>query len=281
MLDYYYASFPGASRLLPSELGLFVMAAIVVGIAFTLASGRSVDDPSQARSVARYLGAITILTLFVTLFAAFGAVNALSDLLVNHRDRARDLESQAQAALEDDFVSYSSLGEGSSLPLADGIFDFSTERNNDANFAFAVASGLVALTTGAVLVVHLRWRRRLGEHDDTAPVTDAVFRTVSLTVCFVTALVAAIALTSLGFAVFEIVAPGVAIGGKSSVVRAEGISEAISFGLLLVAAIVLFVVAWRRARPAALARRSEPSPTSDDGSPPSQLSAPATGPATT
>jgi hypothetical protein len=79
-------SFTGAGTL-PSELGVFITIAVFVAVIAVLLAGRWAQDREGVRPVARYLGAITLFTLFVTLFASFAVVHAATDLMVNHDDR--------------------------------------------------------------------------------------------------------------------------------------------------------------------------------------------------
>jgi hypothetical protein len=232
------AGLPGIGSPFPTELGIFITAAIIVAVALVLGSGRGAPDPGHVAPVARYVGAIALLTFFVALFAGFSAVYALTDLVVNHSDRSSEYRRALRS--EDLFSSYS---EPVNLPVAQTEFNFSAERDNDANYSAAVASGLVALTAAGICVLHLRARRRF---DQTAPAVAGVERVARLGVCFVTALTIAIAVTSVGFAIFEIAAPGIAIGGDADVGRAEGISELLAFGALGLAALLAFRGSWRR-----------------------------------
>jgi len=230
--------FGGGVSSLPSELGIFVSGALIVAIIAVLFAGRS-DDRPNARPAARYLGAVGLLTLFVSLFAAFGAVNALTDLIVDHESRYDSYNA-----------SYDQGGDtGILLPVAPRLFDFSTDPSNNTNYAAAVASGLVALTTGGIFFVHARARRRFmdGPNGKTESAV-RVDRTYHYGRCFVAALVISVALTSVGFGLFELVAPGIAIGGSAKVVRAEGISEMLSFGLLALAAVLVFLRSWNTVR---------------------------------
>jgi hypothetical protein len=243
-----YDSVPGlGNNPFPSELGVFLTASVIVVVALILAAGRGAEDPEHHLPVARYLGAVVVLTFFVALFAGFSTVYSLTDLMVNHTDRSAEWRREQR---QSDFASGTTQVN---LPVAETQFDFSAERNNDANYSAAVASGLVALTAAGVCAGHLRARRRI---DRDAPAVRSVGRVARLGVCFVTALTAAVAVTSVGFAIFEIAAPGIAIGGNANVGRAEGISEALSFGVLAIAALLVFRSSWRRARPP----RPEPAP---------------------
>jgi hypothetical protein len=236
--DLITSGLPGFNSPFPAELGVFLSVAILVTVALVLGSGRG-PDADHTTVVARYLGAVIVITFFVMLFAAFSSAFALTDLVVNHTDRS------AEYRREQNREDISIGGPSVALPVADTQYDFSAERNNDANYSAAAASGFVAIGAALIWLLHRRWQRRLPA---TAGV-DSVDRVARLGICFVTALTIAVAFTSVAFGIFEIIAPGVAIGGKTHVGRAEGVSEAISFGLLGIAALGAFVTSWRRVRP--------------------------------
>ena len=237
---------PGLGSPFPTELGIFLSVAILVTVALVLGAGRG-PDPDHVAPLARYFGAVIVVTFFVALFAAFSTAFALTDLVVNHTDRSAELRREQNSG--DEFYTDTA---GVVLPVADTEFDFSAERNNDANYSAAAASGFVAITAATVWLLHLRWRRRLPN----TPAVTSVERVARLGVCFVTALTAAVAFTSVAFGIFEIIAPGIAIGGDAGVGRAEGISEALSFGLLGIVALLAFRGSWKRVGP----RRPRPEP---------------------
>lgn len=234
----------GFGGIFPSEVTFFISTALLVAIIAILFAGRSDDDRTGVRPVARYLAAIGIFTLFVTLFATFGAVQSLTDLVVDHEARF----DEYSAIYSSDAVVYE--GGEVFLPVGYTLYDFSSDPTNDSNYSAAVASGLIALTTGAVFALHARFRRRLmeGEHARSESAI-RVDRTYHAGRCFVAALVVAVALTSVGFGLFEILAPGIAVGGDADVVRAEGISEMLSFGVLTVASLLIFIRSWRQVSP--------------------------------
>jgi hypothetical protein len=226
---------------LPSELGMFITAALAVAVIGVLLAGRLEADPDRARPIARYLGTICVFTLFVTLFAAFGVVHSLTDLVVNHEDRF----DYYAAYYEGDVVAIE--GEGTYLPIGYTVFDFSTETKNDGNYTAAFASGLVALTTGFVFMLHARWRRRLMSGPrGSSEAALRVDRAYHLGVCGVSALVAALSVTSAGFGAFEIIAPGVALGEGADITQAEGVSELLSWGVLGLASVLIFLRNWHR-----------------------------------
>jgi hypothetical protein len=226
----------------PADLGIFVSGALVLAVIVILLSGGG-DDRARVRPAARYMAAIGIFTLFVTLFAAFGAVHALTDLIVDHQSRFDSYNSYS-----DEEVSFES--EGTFFPLGYNIYDFSSESENNGNYAVAVASGLVAMTTGAIFLFHARARRRLmdkrGARAESAIRVDRAYHAAR---CGIAALVAGVAVTAVGFGIFEIIAPGIALGPGAKVTRAEGISEALSFGVLAASAGLIFLRSWNALRP--------------------------------
>jgi hypothetical protein len=227
----------------PADLGIFVSSALVLAVIAILLSGGG-EDRARVRPAARYLGVIGLFTLFVSLFASFGAVHAMTDLIVDHQARF----DEYSAVYEDEFAPIE--GEGTFFPLGYNLYEFSTQAENDGNYAVAVASGLVAITTGLIFGFHARARRRLmeGPNGGSDPAV-RIDRAYHASRCGIAALVAGVALTSAGFGIFEIIAPGIALGPGAKITRAEGISEALSFGLLAAAALLIFVRSWNKISP--------------------------------
>ncbi len=228
----------------PNELHTLLWIVLAVAISTTLVAGRSEPDPTNVRTLGRYLAAMSLLTLFVSIFAIFGAVHALTDMMVDHSDRARQTRADDQGSFA--LLGYSS---GVDLPVPSPIFDFSGERNLDANVSAAVASALVASTTGGLFVFHRRWRRRVmrGDRLRNGPLA-RVDRAYHYGACFVSGLILAFAYTGAGFAVFQIAAPSTAIGGDADVGRMEGVSELIAFVVLIGLAFAVFRGCWRHLR---------------------------------
>ena len=99
-----------------------------------------------------------------------------------------------------------------------------------------------------VFFFHARWRRRLASAATSpADAVARVDRAYHYGVCFVSAITAAVGAASAGFGIFELLAPGVAVGGNAKVVRGEGIAELAAFGALALVSILVFRSSWRRA----------------------------------
>jgi uncharacterized protein DUF5671 len=243
MFNDFFGTVRNGNGNFPTDLEIFVTAAILVAIGAVLVAGRRAEDPRSLRPAARYLSAICLLTLFVSLFAAFGTMQALTDLVVNHTARLQQTKADVKAENTDNF---SGLSTGVFLPVGNAIFDFSAEPNNDSNYAAAMASGLVAITAGGVFFLHARWRKRLARAEDVPGAVMRVDRAYNYGVCFVAAITVAVGVTSAGFGLFEVIAPGVAIGGNTSVAKATGLAELAAFGALAIVAALVFVVSWRR-----------------------------------
>jgi len=244
MFSDFFGTVGNGNGNFPTDLEIFVTAAVLVAIGAVLVAGRRAEDPRSLRPAARYLSAICLLTLFVSLYAGFGTMQALTDLVVDHTARLKETKAEAKAENSDNF---SGLSTGVFLPVGNAIFDFSAEPNNDSNYAAAMASGLVAITAGGVFLLHARWRKRLARAEDVpGGAVVRVDRAYNYGVCFVAAITAAVGVTSAAFGIFEVVAPGVAIGGDTQVAKATGLAELAAFGALAIVAALLFVVSWRR-----------------------------------
>jgi hypothetical protein len=224
---------------LPDELGLFVPAALLVGIIAVLIAGRRDAAGGEDRVGARYVCAISLLTLFVALYAAFGAVSALIDLVVDHQDRAAALEKLSKQ----EYGPVPSYGAGGAVTsLGFDVQSYQYSKNNDANYDAAVATGLAALTAAAVFVYHRRRRMAMVGARGFAGSSGAVVnRTYLQGVKFVAALTVALAAAAALYGIWKICAPGIAGALDADVGRAEGVSSFLSSGLLAVAAALIFL----------------------------------------
>jgi len=227
--------FPSSS--LPDELGMFIPIALVVGVIAILVVGRRDAGSSADRVGARYMGAVSLLTLFVALFAAYAAAQALTDLVVDHRDRVEANEKQFESEYP---ISANGAVFDNTFTFDFRSFQFSP--NNDANYNAAVASGLAALTTGAVFVYHRRRRLNMvGARGFAGSPAAAVNGTYLQSVKFVAALTVALGAAAALYGIWQIVAPGIAGAADADVGRAEGISAFLSSGLLTALAGLIFL----------------------------------------
>jgi hypothetical protein len=224
---------------LPDELGLFVPAALVGAIIAVLLAGRRDAAAGDDRVGARYVGAISLLTLFVALYAAFGAVAALTDLVVDHNERAAGLEKLSQ----EEYGPIPSYGAGGAVTsLGFDVQPYQFSRNTDANYDTAVATGLAALTAAGVFVYHRRRRMHMiGARGFSGSQAEVVNRTYLQGVKFVAALTVALAAAATLYGIWKIAAPGTAGAIDADVGRAEGISSFLASGLLTAAAALIFV----------------------------------------
>jgi hypothetical protein len=220
--------------ILPTELLFLFGIPVLVAVILVLVAARRDDDTAHTRTEARYLGAIVIVSLFVALFALFGVVRGLTDLIVDKQGVRSDVPEEVQDAIDN-------------IPGLGSIPGFSASelRNDDADYRLAVQSGLLAVAAGVVFVFHDRRARRLvppGAIDDTA--TGRVARACVYGICFVAAVVALVAAAKAGYGLFRVIAPDVT-GGGGDPERQRGIAELLSYAFLTGGAAFVFHRAWR------------------------------------
>lgn len=219
--------------ILPGELAFIFGVPLIVVVILVLVAGRGDDDGAHTRTQARYLGAICLVSLFVALFAAFGTVRGLTDLIV---DKAG---SQSSGGLPRGILdSLPGLGH---LPGSGSVLS-----SDDADYRLAVGSALFAAAAAGVFFFHDRRARRLvppGQIEQSA--TGRVARAAVYGACFVAALVVLVALAKAGYGLFRVVAPDVTGRGPDHAQRQLGISELISYSLLAAGGALVFHRAWR------------------------------------
>jgi drug/metabolite transporter (DMT)-like permease len=222
--------------ILPTEL-LFVFGVpLLVAVILVLVAGRKDDDTAQTRTQARYLAAIGLVSLFVTLFALFGTVRGLTDLIVDKEkvESSTSLPKSLEDVLE-------SLPGGSGIDLAGGH----DSGDDDADYRLAVQSLLLAIAAGLVFAFHDRRAHRLvHEEEIDASGTGRVARAYLYGIAFVAALVVLVALARAGYGVFRVVAPGVTGSGSEDVERQRGIAELLSYAFLAAGGAFIFFRAW-------------------------------------
>jgi hypothetical protein len=239
------------AEVIPSELGVLLTAALVAAAIAILLVGRREADAGDGRLGLRYFGVICLVTLFVTLFAAFNTARALTDLVVDHRARAEEKAFKFDPTDPEAFLNTIMDQTKSTL---DRVVEapYASSPDNNANYTAAVQSGLVALATGAVFMFHFRRRRELAaEAGDRTPAA-RVERTYEYGVCFLAALIVAYAAARSLFGVYQLAFPGTAGDGNPDVLQQEGISAFLAYGLLALAAGGIFRIGWARNAPAAV-----------------------------
>jgi hypothetical protein len=220
--------------ILPTELLFLFGIPLLVAVILVLVAARRDDDPTHTRTEARYLGAIVLVSLFVALFATFGVVRGLTDLIVDKHDGQSSVPKEVQDAIDN-------------IPGLGSIPGFSASelRDDDADYRLAVQSALLAVSAGLVFVFHDRRARRLvppGDVDDTA--TGRVARAAIYGICFVAAVVVLVAAAKAGYGLFRVIAPDVTGRGREDPERQRGISELLSYAFLAGGAAFVFHRAW-------------------------------------
>jgi hypothetical protein len=223
-------------------LAVFLIPLVVVVI-LVLVAGRKDDDPDGTRTQARYLGAITIVAVFVALLAFFGTVHALTDLIVDKAPRAgggsglprglRDILDQIPGASQIPGLGGNHGGGG-------GV-----TRSDDADYRMAARTALFGIAAAAVFVFHIRRARKLAPVDafpEQAP--GRVARAALYGACFVAAIIAIVAATKGFYGLFKVIWPSTFGSGNDDVVRQRGISDVISFAFLGLGAAFIFVRSW-------------------------------------
>lgn len=227
----------------PHGLIAFAGIALIVAVILVLVAGRRDDDPGQTRTQARYLGAITLVSLFVALFAFFGVARALTDLIVDKDVSATASSVPIPKELGDILKQ---LPNGSSIPgLGSGGDSGGVGTSNDADYRAAMGTGLLLVAALGVFVFHERRARRLVPRDSFAEGgTARIARAALYGACFVAAIIALFAAAKGVYGIFRVIAPGITGHGADDVERQRGIAQLISFGALSVASVFIFLRAW-------------------------------------
>jgi len=185
---------------------------LLVVVILVLVAGRKDDDPDGTRTQARYLGAITLVAVFVALLAFFGMVHALTDLIVDKAPR----------------------GGGGGVA-----------RSDDADYRMAARAALLGIAASVVFVFHVRRARTLAPADGfPQQAAGRVARAALYGACFVAAIIVIVAATKGFYGLFKVVAPSTFGSGNDDIVRQRGISDVISFAFLGLGAAFIFVRSW-------------------------------------
>jgi hypothetical protein len=216
--------------------GVFALGAIalVVAVILILVAGRKDDDRSQTRTQARYLGVITIVSLFIALFAFFGIVRSLTNLIPSE-DRSVSFPGLQDLDIED-------LIE--ELPFDVPGLERSGPTYDDEQLQKTIEFGLLFFAAIAVFAFHDRRARKLVPADKfPSDATGRIARAALYGACAVAALIALFAAAKGVYGLFRVIIPGVT-GDNSDFEREKGVAQLITFGLLAGASGFIFLRAW-------------------------------------
>jgi hypothetical protein len=249
------ASLVGLSLLAP----VLLLGVLVLAIA-SAAGGRNEPDPEGERPHALYLAAVAFVTLFLSLGAFTTIVSSAVDA---------GLGDDGPSATTVDRVTIGSSGfEGDFEPPEPVFSSGSGDERDNERIRTIVIAGIMLAVAGSLFLWH---ERRLAEFrlGRRGPGWRTA-QTAGHVVCFLALLVALGAVVTFGYAIFEMLAPGVA--GIAE--RDDGLQPAIVSAVVAVAAAGIFVYHWPRlhhARPGGtsyLAEVVDPLPPPTDVPPP-------------
>jgi hypothetical protein len=221
--------------------GVFALAAIalVVSVILVLVAGRKDDDRAQTRTQARYLGVITLVSLFVALFAFFGVVRSLTNLIPGE-ERSSVTIPGLPPELEG--LDVEELIED--LPFDIPGLDQSGPTYDDRQLQKTIEFGLLFFAAITVFAFHDRRARKLVPAENfPGDATGRIARAALYGACAVAALLTLFAAAKGIYGFFRIIIPGVT-GDNSDFEREKGVAQLISFGLLAGASAFIFLRAW-------------------------------------
>jgi hypothetical protein len=210
---------------------------VVAATILILVAGRRDPDPDHRRTEARYVGAVCLLSVFVTLFGAYAVVAQLSTFVIDRGER--------------DELSFDANDDLAPIPLPG-----SGRPSDDAIWRGTVQAVLLTAAAAGVLAFHRIRRRALRAPADFGESSAARADTAYLyAACFLAAFLVLFSATYGVYGLFRIVAPGVT-GAGGDVERQRGIAQAISLLALGIGSLLVFLLHWRE-RPT---RPEEPGP---------------------
>jgi hypothetical protein len=242
-----------------SILGLipFVLLGLVVLGVLALA-GRGEPDPTGGRTYALYLFAVTFISLFITLFALIGVVQAVVRIPLS------DVGGEVPVAIGSSGAGYGSVGgSGLTTPVPgfethSAVAQYQSFDPDRELWRMAVQAALIALAAGIVLRFHAAWARELlSEPGVEGSPAWRTYQAYVHAVCFVSVLIALVAGAAAAYGLFRLIAPGVTAQFSSSTAeRQGGITQFVIGGLSVLASYAVFAYHWRRS-----ARGSPPAST--------------------
>ena len=230
----------------------FALVLVVLLVVVVLIDRNDEADPQGRRPFAAYAFVIVFLTLFTALFAVTATTNSLMHIVI---DDSSSSEAR-QAATPPDSFSFngSSQSDSASGTISVGppgtahrAFTYGSDRgSDDARWRDVVRAGLLAAIAIAVLVFHAGMARRAAED---ASAAGGRARRIYYAYLYATMALAVIviigAATAFGYAVFKVLAPGVASAsgiGK----RKHAVPDLVTTAVLLGGAGLIFRYHFRR-----------------------------------
>lgn len=213
--------------------------ALVVSVILVLVAGRKDDDRSHTRTQARYLGVITLVSLFIALFAFFGVVRSLTNLIPSEHHSSQSIPG-LPPALQD--LDVEQIIED--LPFDLPGLEQRGPSYTDEQLQHAIELGLLFFAAITVFAFHDRRARALAPADAfPGDATGRIARAALYGACAVAALIALFAAAKGVYGLFRIIIPGVT-GDNSDAERERGVAQLITFGLLAGASTFIFLRAW-------------------------------------
>ena len=238
-------------------LGLLVLAIIAV------ATGRGELDPTGRRGFAIYLAGVLFVTLFVAMFATFGAAEDLTGT-IGDDDRDYDYDyDEYEGEIFDE--------EGFSVDDAFGRPDDRDDDQTTRAVGDALEGLLVALPAALVFLWHGRRRRGLlGEADFAGSPAERIDRAFLHATTFTAAIIVVVGVANVLPDLLHLVAPGLTEPGQDAgEVREDALRGALAFLVLTALGATVFTWAWRQTPDGAgfLRRPPDPAPMPDDDEP--------------
>jgi hypothetical protein len=240
-------------------LGLipFVLLGLVV-LGILALAGRGEPDTTGGRTYALYLFAVIFISLFITLFALIGVIQALV------RVPLPDSGGEIPLPIGSSGAGYGSVGGSEvlttpapGLEAPSGLTQLQSFDPDREWWRMAVQAALFAVAAGVALRFHAaKARELLTEPGVEASPAWRTYQAYVHAVCFISVLIAVVAGAVGAYGLFKLIAPGITAQFSSPTAeRQSGIALLVTGGLSALASSTVFAYHWRRS-----ARRSPEMP---------------------